>query len=81
MIDTKLIAEALRKSPRQIHLAANHCTCYQGNLVRYESNSSDEISKMEAEYHEKILRSYLVTGCIRTSEKIVSSALNDVMQC
>ncbi len=76
MIDTKLIAEALSKSARQLHLAANHCTCYQGNMSRYQANSSDVNSKMEAEFHERILRSYLVTGCIRTSEKIVRTSVN-----
>jgi hypothetical protein len=80
MIDTKLIAEALNKSARQQHLAANHCTCYQGNMGRYQTNCSDVNSKIQAEFHERILRSYLVTGCIRTSEKIVRTLVKDVKQ-
>lgn len=76
MLDAKLIADALNKSGRQQHLAANHCTCYQGNLSRYQADHSDENSKTEAEFHERVLRSFLVTGCIRTSEKIIKSAAN-----
>lgn len=71
MIDTKLIADALKKSAGQQHLAANHCTCYQGNMTRYQADRSDLASKNEAEFHERVLRSFLVTGCVRTSEKIV----------
>jgi hypothetical protein len=73
MIDTKLIADALKKSAGQQHLAANHCTCYQGNMARYQSDRSDVASKIEAEFHERVLRSFLVTGCVRTSEKIVQT--------
>lgn len=80
MIDTKLIADALNKCARQQHIAANHCTCYQGNLNRYQTDRSDVKSKIQAEFHERILRSYLVTGCIRTSEKIVKTLVKDVKQ-
>jgi hypothetical protein len=76
MIDTKLIAEALNKCGRQQHLAANHCTCYQGNMTRYQTDRSDTKAKIEAEFHERVLRSFLVTGCIRTSEKIVRESVN-----
>lgn len=75
MVDTKLIAEALNLCARQQHLVANHCTCYQGNMRRYQADFSDVKSKTEAEFHERVLRSFLVTGCIRTSEKIVKAAL------
>jgi hypothetical protein len=71
MIDSKLIADALNKCASQQHLVANHCTCYQGNRTRVQQNSADKKSKKEAEYHERVLRSFLVTGCIRTSEKLV----------
>ena len=74
MVDTKLIADALNKCARQQHLVAGHCTCYQGNRVRLQRNSADTKSKADAEYHERVLRSFLVTGCIRTSEKLVKSA-------
>lgn len=73
MLDTKLIADALNKCARQQHLVANHCTCYQGNKSRHLRDSSDSHSKKEADFHERVLRSFLVTGCIRTSEKIVSA--------
>jgi hypothetical protein len=73
MIDTKLIADALNKSANQQHLAANHCTCYQGNMTRYLADRSDLSAKNEAEFHERVLRSFLVTGCIRTSEKIIQT--------
>ena len=75
MLDTKLIADALKMSAGQQHLAANHCTCYQGNVTRYQSNRSDLTSKLEAEFHERVLRSFLVTGCVRTSEKIVQESV------
>ena len=74
MVDTKLISDAMSRSPRQNHLVANHCTCYQGNKARFLSNPDDTESKTEAEYHERVLRSFLVTGCIRTSEKLLKSA-------
>jgi hypothetical protein len=73
MIDIKLIADALKKSAGQHHLAANHCTCYQGNMTRYQSDRSDLVSKNEAEFHERVLRSFLVTECVRTSEEIVQT--------
>jgi len=73
MVDAKLIADALNKCARQQHLVANHCTCYQGNMARYQIDRTDTFSKNEAEFHEKVLRSFLVTGCIRTSEKIVKT--------
>jgi len=69
-VDRKLIADALSKCPRQLHIIANHCTFYQGNLDRYISNPDDFESKIAAEYHEKILRSFLVTGDIRQSVKL-----------
>lgn len=75
MIDTKLIADSLNKCAGQQHLVANHCTCYQGNMARYQSDSSDLVSRSEAEYHERVLRSFLVTGCIRTSVNIVREAV------
>lgn len=71
MIDTKLIADSLNKCAGQQHLAANHCTCYQGNMARYQLDRSDLVSRSEAVFHERVLRSFLVTGCIRTSAKIV----------
>ena len=71
MVDNKLIADALNKCPRQLHIVANHCTFYQGNLDRCISNPDDFESKIAAEYHEKILRSFLVTGDIRQSLKLV----------
>ncbi len=74
MLDTKLVADALKRSARQYHLAANHCTCYQGNVMRYQSDRSDLAAKNEAEFHERVLRSFLVTGCVRTSEKIVQES-------
>lgn len=73
MADIKLMADALKKCPRQQHLVANHCTCYQGNMERYRKNNSDILAKTEAQFHEQVLRSFLVTGCIRTSEKIVKT--------
>lgn len=75
MLDTKLIADALKRNAGQHHLAANHCTCYQGNVIRYQSDRSDITSKIEAEFHERVLRSFLVTGCVRTSEKIVRESV------
>lgn len=75
MLDTKLVADALKKCARQYHLAANHCTCYQGNVTRYQTDRSDLTSKIEAEFHERVLRSFLVTGCVRTSEKIVRESV------
>jgi hypothetical protein len=74
MIDTKLITDALNKSSGQYHVVANHCTCYQGNRTRYLLNVEDVKSRTEADFHERVLRSFLVTGCIRTSEKIVKSS-------
>jgi hypothetical protein len=71
MVDNRLIADALSKCPRQLHLIANHCTCYQGNMDRFISNPGDYKYKIAAEYHEKILRSFLVTGDIRQSVKLV----------
>lgn len=71
MLDTKLISDVLSMSAGQQHLAANHCTCYQGNINRYQANRGDLASKIEAEFHEKVLRSFLLTGCFRTSEKII----------
>jgi hypothetical protein len=75
MIDTKLIADALKKSAGQLHLAVNHGTCYQGNMTRYQLNRNDLTAKSEAEFHERVLRSFLVTGCFRTSEKLVQKSV------
>jgi len=69
--DRKLIADALSKCPRQLHIVANHCTFCQGNLDRCISNPDDFESKIADEYHEKILRSFRVTGDIRQSVKLV----------
>ena len=69
MLDTKLVVDALKKSARQYHLAANHCTCYQGNVIRYQSDRSDLTAKNEAEFHERVLRSFLVTGCVEHLKK------------
>lgn len=76
MVDTKLIADALNRCARQQHLVANHCTCYQGNISRYQTDRSDIYSKTEAEFHERVLRSFLITKCIRTSEKMIRHAAN-----
>jgi len=71
MVDNKLIADALSKYPRQLHIVANHCTCYQGNMARCISNPHDCEYKKAAGYHEKGLRSFLVTGDIRQPVKLV----------
>lgn len=77
-VDSKLIADALRKCPRQVHIVTNHCTCYQGNMDRFISDPNDIESHIAAEYHEKVLRSFLVTGDIRQSVKLFETAYHNV---
>jgi len=76
MVDTHLIASALSRSSRLQHLVANHCTCYRGNTEHFMKNNDDLHSKYAADFHERILRSFLVTGCIRTSVRLVKTAIN-----